>query len=145
MKRAKRQRLIKLVVAGIILTAAVLMVLGALSQNVTYFYYPAEVAALEELPKRQVRIGGVVKEESVYRKGPHVIFVIMDDRADVVVDYTGILPDLFREGQGVIAEGRFDERGVLMATSVLAKHDENYMPPDSDRALQQLKNRVRDD
>ena len=137
--RAKRRRLLKLAVAGCILATAVMLVLGALSQNVTYFYYPGEVLALDVLPKRQVRIGGVVTPGSLVQQGTNVIFSIMDDRAEVWVDYTGILPDLFGEGQGVIAEGRFDEDSVLMAARVLAKHDENYMPPDSERALQNLK------
>ncbi len=110
--------------------AAVLLVMFAFSQSVAYFYMPADLAKTEVSPGTRIRLGGLVAEGSVKRgEGSTVSFSVTDGSNTVPVSYTGILPDLFREGQGVVTEGAFDAAThSFLADSVLAKHDENYMP-----------------
>lgn len=133
MKPQRRQRL--WVVAAIVILSgtAVGLSLVAMRENVNFFYSPAQIVAGEAPVDRLLRGGGMVKEGSVVRTQDSLLvtFVISDLKgADVTVRYAGILPDLFREGQGVVAVGRLDDDGILNATEVLAKHDENYMPPE---------------
>ena len=133
MKRSRKQRL--WVVAAIVTLSGIAVGLSllALRENVNFFYSPAQIVAGEAPVNRLLRGGGMVKENSVVRSEDSlmVTFVISDLKgADVTVRYEGILPDLFREGQGVVAVGRLDEDRILNAREVLAKHDENYMPPE---------------
>jgi cytochrome c-type biogenesis protein CcmE len=132
----KRRRLafaIALVAASI---GGAALVIGALKDNVLYFYSPSDVAAKGVRPGMAFHIGGLVAQGSVKRgPGADVHFVVTDGRARVPVTYTGVLPDLFREGQGVVAAGAIDSKGVFAASEVLAKHDERYMPPDVVDAL----------
>lgn len=133
MKR-KHKRLTFIVLGmGLLATAAALM-LSAFEDNIVFFYSPTEVLDKKLGAERRVRIGGLVEDGSVKKAGIEVTFRVTDLANVIPVTYTGILPDLFREGQGVIAEGRF-VNGVFRADEVLAKHDETYMPPEVAEAL----------
>ena len=136
MNQRKRRRLafaLALFVAG---AGGAALVLTALKDNVLYFYSPSDVAAKHIAPGVVFRIGGLVQKGSV-RRGPGatVRFVVTDGRVRVPVEYAGVLPDLFREGQGIVASGALDGSGAFDATEVLAKHDERYMPPEVVDAL----------
>jgi cytochrome c-type biogenesis protein CcmE len=111
------------------------LVLNAFQSNLVFFYSPSQVASNEAPVGRTFRVGGLVEEGSVRREGMHVSFVITDSARTVPVRYTGILPDLFKEGKGVVAQGQLKGK-VFEAREVLAKHDENYMPPEAAEALQ---------
>jgi cytochrome c-type biogenesis protein CcmE len=136
-KARRRQRLIfvGVVLAGVAIATA--LALTAIGENMLYFYSPAQIAAGEAPRGHEVRVGGLVVEGSVARQenGLEVRFDLTDTSATVRVAYTGILPDLFREGQGIVAMGKIDDGGVFQAREVLAKHDENYMPPEVADAL----------
>jgi len=133
----KRRRLVILGCAMAALAAATAMVLSAFNDNLVFFYGPSELAAKKIGPGRLVRIGGLVEEHSVVHDpgGRLVSFRVTDGKTDLAVTYDGMLPDLFREGQGVVAEGRLDGNGGFLASNVLAKHDEKYMPPEVADAL----------
>lgn len=135
-KRKQRLMLILLGTGGV--AAAVLLVLFALGQNMNFFYSPSDIARGEAPVAQQIRAGGMVKEGSVKRDGDtlKVSFVVTDYAADVAVEYEGILPDLFREGDGVVAIGRLNDSGTIVASEILAKHDETYMPPEVTDALE---------
>ncbi len=136
MKR-KHRRLSVIVVAMLVLGGAVALVLTALEDNIVFFYSPTQVAEKAPAPGKRLRIGGLVKEQSFRRldDGLTQAFVVTDLANELKVTYRGVLPDLFREGQGVVAEGTFNPEGVFMASEVLAKHDENYMPAEVTEAL----------
>ncbi|MCB5202839.1 cytochrome c maturation protein CcmE [Neorhizobium sp. T786] len=127
----RKQKRLAIIAGGMsFILAAVLLVMFALSQSVAYFFMPSDLAKTEVSPGTRIRLGGLVAEGSVKRgEGSTVTFSVTDGSETVPVSYTGILPDLFREGQGVVTEGAFDAatRGFV-ADTVLAKHDENYMP-----------------
>jgi cytochrome c-type biogenesis protein CcmE len=127
--RRKRLYLVLGIVAGV--SVATALALTAFRQNVTFYFIPTEVAAGAANGDRSFRLGGMVKAGSVQRAAGslQVSFVLTDFKHDVPVTYDRVLPELFREGQGVIAHGRLDAKGVLVADDVLAKHDEKYMPP----------------
>lgn len=113
------------------LVAAVLLVMFAFSQSIAYFYVPGDLAKANLAPGTRIRLGGLVEAGTVKRgEGSTVSFTVTDTLSAVPVTYTGILPDLFREGQGVVAEGAFGMDGLFVADTVLAKHDETYMPKD---------------
>jgi cytochrome c-type biogenesis protein CcmE len=112
-------------------------VLSALSDNLVFFYSPTQVAEKHPGPDRRLRIGGLVEQGSVKKDGQEVRFIVTDLKQTVPVVYRGLLPDLFREGQGVIAEGTLGADGVFTAREVLAKHDEKYMPPEVAKALKE--------
>jgi cytochrome c-type biogenesis protein CcmE len=118
---------------------AVALILNALNSNIALFVTPSEVAAGKAPAGQAFRIGGMVKEGTVKRDGLTVNFVITDMAKDISVAYTGILPDLFKEGKGAVIQGRLDPNGQFIASEVLAKHDENYMPPEALHALEQAK------
>jgi cytochrome c-type biogenesis protein CcmE len=132
-----RHRRLAIIVAGLaVLSVAAALVLNALNSNVAFFFSPTQVSAGEAPQGRAFRIGGLVKEGSVKRNQMTVTFLMTDTAKDIPVRYTGILPDLFKEGKGAVAQGRL-ERGEFVASEVLAKHDENYMPPEAAHALKQ--------
>jgi len=116
---------------------AVALVLNAFNSNLVFFYTPSQVAAKEAPQGRTFRVGGLVESGSVLREGVTVRFVVTDTAKTVAVRYEGVLPDLFKEGKGVVAQGQLGADGVFVAREVLAKHDENYMPPEAADALQQ--------
>jgi cytochrome c-type biogenesis protein CcmE len=125
----KQQRLGLLALGMAALAGATTLVLVAFSDNLVFFYSPSELKTKAVVVDRRVRIGGLVETGSVMRSDGHRIsFRVSDGAVDLAVIYDGILPDLFREGQGVVAEGRLRSDGVFVASTVLAKHDENYMP-----------------
>ena len=129
------------IIGGIVGAVAVAMglVLNAFQSNLVFFYSPSQIAANEAPIGKPFRIGGMVEEGSLKRGGDGltVQFKVTDTAKSVQVKYTGILPDLFKEGKGVVAQGRLGPDGVFQATEVLAKHDENYMPPEAAHALEQ--------
>jgi len=135
--RHKRLVLIAAGLAAIAIAAA--LVLNAFRSNLVFFFSPSQIAAGEAPKDRAFRVGGMVETGSVRRQadGVTVRFVVTDTARSVPVVYKGILPDLFREGKGVVAEGRLGTDGVFRAEQVLAKHDENYMPPEAAHAVEQ--------
>jgi cytochrome c-type biogenesis protein CcmE len=132
--KRKHKRLTFVVLGLGILGAAAALILTALDESVTFFRSPSELVSDASVGDLRLRLGGLVEEGSVARDGTEVRFRVTDMQAAVPVVYSGILPDLFREGQGVVAEGRMHD-GVFVADEVLAKHDENYMPPEVADAL----------
>lgn len=137
-----RHRRIALIVAGVAgLGLAAWLVLSAFQQNLVFFFTPTQVAANEAPQGRAFRIGGMVEVGSVKRQadGVTVQFVVTDTAKSIPVAYKGVLPDLFREGKGVVTQGRL-ENGLFVASEVLAKHDENYMPPEAAEALKKAHN-----
>lgn len=135
-KRRKRLLLIGVIVSVAAVSAA--LVLTALSSTVAYFYTPSDLQKMERSPAATIRLGGLVETGSVHFDGGDetaVNFVIRDEIARTPVSYRGVLPDLFREGQGVIVQGKIDADGRVIASEVLAKHDENYMPKEVADAL----------
>ena len=123
-----------LILASVILT--VFLVLQSLKENVVYFQSPSEIKSLIELNTKKIRVGGMVKEQSVFVNSNEVNFVITDFKNEINVTYSGAVPNLFSEGKGVIAEGKLEDKGFFVADSILAKHDENYMPPEVKKALE---------
>jgi cytochrome c-type biogenesis protein CcmE len=125
-----------LIVGGLAcLGLAAALVFNALGSNLVFFFTPTEVAEGKAPTGRAFKIGGLVETGSVQRSGTRVDFVVTDSARAIPVSFTGILPDLFKEGRGVVAEGKLQENGQFVADKVLAKHDENYMPPEAAEAL----------
>jgi cytochrome c-type biogenesis protein CcmE len=122
-----------LFLASVILT--VFLVLQSLKENVVYFQSPSEIKSLIELNKKKIRVGGMVKEQSVSIDFDKVNFVITDFKNEINVVYSGAVPNLFAEGKGVVAEGFLKDKNYFTATKILAKHDENYMPPEVKEAI----------
>ena len=136
MPTRRRRRALMIIAATGVLCLAVLLVLRALRDSVVFFHTPSEVIAQHIAAGQRIRLGGLVAAGSLRRAdGTTVNFAITDGGATIPASYTGILPDLFREGQGVVAEGKLDATGRFLADTVLAKHDETYMPPEVARAL----------
>ena len=113
----------------------VFLVFKSLEQNVVYFKSPTEIKNLTELTPKKIRVGGMVKEKSINVNQSEVNFVITDYKNELIVNYSGSVPNLFEEGKGVVAEGFLKDRNFLTAVKILAKHDENYMPPEVEEAL----------
>lgn len=135
--RKKRLFIVLAILAGV--GIAVALALSALQQNINLFYTPTQIAAGEAPEGTRIRAGGLVEEGSVKRTNDSlsVAFRVTDGAQAITITFQGILPDLFREGQGIVALGRVNSDGVLVADEVLAKHDENYMPPEVTQALEQ--------
>jgi cytochrome c-type biogenesis protein CcmE len=131
----RRKRLFWIVIGLAILAVAVGLVLYALKSNIVFFFTPTQIAANEAPQGRAFRVGGMVETGSVVRNGLDVQFRVTDTVKTIPVVYRGTLPDLFREGKGVVAQGKVGPDGVFKADEVLAKHDENYMPPEAAEAL----------
>ena len=125
----RKQKRLSMILGGLaILGVAAGLVLYALSDSIVFFYTPSELAEKGVIPGTRVRLGGMVEEGSVEKSGTLVRFIVTDTIKTLKVAYNGQLPDLFREGQGVVAEGKVSADGTFVADTVLAKHDENYMP-----------------
>ena len=122
-----------LILASVILT--VFLVFQSLKENVVYFQSPSEIKSLIELNKKKIRVGGMVKEQSVSINSDEVNFIITDFKNEINVVYSGAVPNLFAEGKGVVAEGFLKDKNYFTATKILAKHDENYMPPEVKEAI----------
>jgi cytochrome c-type biogenesis protein CcmE len=133
-----RQKRIAIIVGGLAsLGIAAALVLSALQSNVAFFFTPTQVVAGEAPKDRPFRVGGMVRQGTLKRDQMTVSFVITDTAKEVPIHYTGILPDLFQEGKGAVVQGKFGPDGQFMASEVLAKHDENYMPPEAQHAVDQ--------
>ncbi|MGB3812464.1 MAG: cytochrome c maturation protein CcmE [Shinella sp.] len=128
----RKQKRLAVIGGGVaFLVVAVLLVMFAFSQSIAYFYVPGDLAKANVAPGTRIRLGGLVESGTLKRgEGSTITFTVTDTLSTVPVTYTGILPDLFREGQGVVAEGSFGTDGLFVADTVLAKHDETYMPKD---------------
>lgn len=131
----KQKRLAVIAGLGVVLAIAAGLVLMALRDQIVFFYSPSEIQARGVEPGHPIRLGGLVKDGSWVRSGQDNTFVVTDGGSEITAHYTGILPDLFREGQGVVAEGAVGPDGIFTATNVLAKHDENYVPREVVEAL----------
>tara|TARA_Y100000591_G_scaffold168251_1_gene145120 strand:- start:186 stop:605 length:420 start_codon:yes stop_codon:yes gene_type:complete len=119
------------------LILSVFLILRSLEENVVYFQSPSEIKRLAEIEKKRIRVGGMVKEDSVILDKDELSFVITDFSSEINVTFSGAIPNLFEEGKGVVAEGYLKDRNFFLATKILAKHDENYMPPEVKAALQE--------
>ena len=135
--KPRHKRIAAIALGVVALGIATALVLTAFQQNLVFFFTPSQVAANEAPQGRTFRIGGMVLAGSVKREGVDVRFVVTDTAKSIPVVYSGALPDLFREGKGVVAQGQLGPDGVFRAREVLAKHDENYMPPEAAHALEQ--------
>ena len=131
---------LRLVFILLVLTALILtifLILKALEENVVYFQSPSEISELTELDGKKIRVGGMVKKDSVSLTSDQLKFIISDFKNEIIVTYSGAVPNLFEEENGVVAEGYLKDRNFLSATKILAKHDENYMPPEVKEALEE--------
>jgi cytochrome c-type biogenesis protein CcmE len=136
MSWSPRQKRFGLIAGGVlVLSVAAAFVLNAFQSNLVFFFTPTQILNGEAPTNKTFRIGGMVKAESLKREGTEVSFVVTDTAKDITVRYTGLLPDLFKEGKGVVAQGKLNDQGEMIAAEVLAKHDENYMPPEAQHAL----------
>ena len=120
-----------------VLTLSVFLILKSLEENVVYFKSPSDVRLISELDNKKIRIGGMVKKDSIKMSADELIFIITDFKNEINVTYSGVVPNLFSEGKGVVAEGFLKDRNFFQAQKILAKHDENYMPPEVKAALEQ--------
>ena len=121
----------------ITLILSVFLILRSLEENVVYFQSPTEIKSLVEIKNKKIRVGGMVKKNSVSIKSKEVNFIITDFKNEINVTYSGVIPNLFQEDKGVVAEGYLKDRNFFLATKILAKHDENYMPPEVKAALEE--------
>ena len=121
------------ILASVILI--IFLILQSLKENVVYFQSPSEIKSLIELDKKKIRVGGMVKKESIFINSNEVNFIITDFKNEINVIYSGAVPNLFAEGKGVVAEGFLKDNNYFLATKILAKHDENYMPPEVKEAI----------
>ena len=128
-------RVLFLVVILISVILSVFLILQSLKDNVVYFKSPSEIKSLIELNKKKIRVGGMVKVQSIIINSNEIKFVITDFKNEINVTYSGAVPNLFAEGKGVVAEGFLKDRNYFLATKILAKHDENYMPPEVKEAI----------
>ena len=120
-----------------ILSLSIFLILKSLEENVVYFKSPTEIKQLSELETKKIRVGGMVKKNSIITNDSEINFVITDFKNELVVSFKGSVPNLFEEGKGVVAEGFLKDRSYLKAIKILAKHDENYMPPEVKKALEE--------
>ena len=135
--RKVKLRFLFIAIALITLILSVFLVLKSLEENVVYFQSPSEIKLLSELDKKKIRIGGMVKKNSISITANEVKFIITDFKNEINVTYTGAVPNLFAEEKGVVAEGFLKDKNFFSATKILAKHDENYMPPEVKAALKE--------
>ena len=121
----------------IILSLSAFLILKSLEENVVYFQSPTDIQNSAEMNVKKIRVGGMVKNESILMKDKIINFVVTDYKNEINVTYTGVIPNLFAEGKGVVVEGYSKDRNFFLATKILAKHDENYMPPEVKKALEE--------
>ena len=135
--RKVKLRFLFIVIILTTLILSVFLVLKSLKENVVYFQSPSEIKELSELNKKKIRVGGMVKKDSISVNASEVKFIITDFKNEINVIYSGAVPNLFGEEKGVVAEGILKDRNFFLATKILAKHDENYMPPEVKEALKE--------
>tara|TARA_B100000003_G_scaffold204414_1_gene216326 strand:- start:479 stop:898 length:420 start_codon:yes stop_codon:yes gene_type:complete len=134
--RKVKYRFLFIILILVILSLSTFLILKSLEENVVYFKSPTEVKTLAEIDKKKIRIGGMVKKESILVEEKKLNFIVTDFKNEINVIYSGAIPNLFSEGKGVVAEGFLKDRNLFLATKILAKHDENYMPPEVKEALE---------
>ena len=135
--RKVKLRFIFIVVVLITSFLTVFLIVKSLEENVVYFQSPTEIKELSQIVDKKIRVGGMVKKNSVYISTNELKFIISDFKNEIIVTYSGAVPNLFEEEKGVVAEGYLKDRNFLSATKILAKHDENYMPPEVKEALEE--------
>ena len=135
--RKVKLRLLFILLILSVLTLSVFLILKSLEENVVYFKSPSDVRLISELDNKKIRIGGMVKKDSIEMSADEVIFIITDFKNEIYVTYSGVVPNLFSEGKGVVAEGILKDSNFFKASKILAKHDENYMPPEVKAALEE--------
>ena len=118
------------------LSLSIFLILKSLEENVIFFQSPSEIKGLPELKKNKIRVGGMVKNNSILVETEELSFIITDFKNEIIVTYSGVVPNLFAEGKGVVAEGYLKDKNFFLATKILAKHDENYMPPEVKAAIE---------
>ena len=126
-----------IIIILLIFSLSIFLILKSLEDNVVYFQSPTEVNSLAEIDKKKIRIGGMVKKQSILIEERELKFIITDFKNEINVIYSGVIPNLFEEGKGVVAEGFLKDKNLFLATKILAKHDENYMPPEVKEALEE--------
>ena len=125
----------------LLLTIVIFLILKSLEENIVYFFSPTEIYDKPNISlNKKIRIGGLVKEESIKKDQTSIKFIITDLKNEIIVSYDGVLPNLFSENKGVVAEGKLKDKKYFIADKILAKHDENYMPPEVSKALEKAKN-----
>jgi len=135
-----KPRIIFFIFSLVIAASIVFIVIKSLEENVIYFLSPTDINSKVDISfDKKIRVGGVVKKNSIIKKGTSINFIITDLKKEILVSYTGIVPNLFSEGKGVIAEGKLKDKKYFIADKILAKHDENYMPPEVKDALEKSK------
>ena len=132
-----RLRIFFVSIIFVVLSLSIFLILKSLEDNVVYFKSPTEIKTLGEIEKRKIRIGGMVKKSSIFVEEKELKFIVTDFKNEINVIYSGVIPNLFAEGKGVVAEGFLKDRSVFLATKILAKHDENYMPPEVKAAIEE--------
>ena len=132
-----RLRIFFVLIILVVLSLSVFLILKSLEDNVVYFKSPTEIKTLGEIEKKKIRIGGMVKKSSIFVEEKELKFIVTDFKNEINVIYSGVIPNLFAEGKGVVAEGFLKDRSVFLATKILAKHDENYMPPEVKAAIEE--------
>ena len=136
-----KSRFFFLVIAIAILTVIIFFILRSLEENVVYFFSPTEIYNNENISlDKKIRIGGLVKINSITKENSSINFIITDLKKEIIVSYKGLVPNLFSEGKGVVAEGKLKDKKYFVADKILAKHDENYMPPEVSKALEKSNN-----
>ena len=141
LSKKARSRIIVLTFLLVSAIAVVFVVLKSLEENVVYFFSPTEIYNKENISfNKKIRVGGLVKEGSITNNQTSVTFIVTDLNNEIIVSYSGSLPNLFSEGKGVVAEGKLKDKKYFIADKILAKHDENYMPPEVSKALEKAKN-----
>ena len=135
--RKVKLRFLFVAIILITLILSVFLVLKSLEENVVYFQSPSEINAIPKLDKKKIRVGGMVKKNSIFINAKEIKFIITDFKYEINVIYTGAVPNLFAEEKGVVAEGILKDKNFFIATKILAKHDENYMPPEVKAALEE--------
>ena len=141
LRKKVKKRIFLLTLTLIILISIIFIILKSLEKNVVYFLSPAEIYKDENVSlNKRMRVGGLVKVNSVTKNQTNIIFVITDLKKEIVVSYNGLVPNLFSEGKGVVVEGKLKDKKYFIADKILAKHDENYMPPEVKKALEESNN-----
>ena len=135
--RKVKLRLVFILLVLTVLILTIFLILKSLEENVVYFQSPTEINELTELDGKKIRVGGMVKKDSISLTSDQLKFIISDFKNEILVTYSGVVPNLFEEEKGVVAEGYLKDRNFLSATKILAKHDENYMPPEVKEALEE--------
>ena len=133
--RKVKLRFFFVVLVLLILSLSVFLILKSLEENVVYFQSPSEIKSLSSVNKKKIRIGGMVKDGSILIEEKNVKFIVTDFKHEINVIYSGVIPNLFAENKGVVAEGFLKDKSLFLASKILAKHDENYMPPEVSEAL----------